>query len=137
MLNDTQRRMKRENDAVFLQALPGEVPALPDGKRLVSSLAYALPPAAPEVKGGVVERCFAAGPAAATQAPGVVTMSGGAVAAAGAGAGAAAAAGADGGAKAEQGCSCCRWALGQLTSQLGGLGRPALLWHSDAAAGAA
>lgn len=106
MLNDTQRRMKRENDAVFLQALPGEVPALPDGKRLVSSLAYALPPAAAEVKGGVVERCFVAGPAAATQAPGVVTMSGGA-AAAGTGA-AAAAAGGDGGAKAEQGCSCCR-----------------------------
>lgn len=115
VLNDTQRRMKRENDAVFMQPVPSEAPPLPDGKRLASSVAYALPPPTAEVKDGVVERCFAAGPAAAMQAPAVATMSaGGAAAGAGsAAAGAAAAAGGDGSAPAEQGCSCCRCGLDQ------------------------
>lgn len=115
VLNDTQRRMKRENDAVFMQPVPSEAPPLPDGKRLASSVAYALPPPAAEVKDGVVDRCFAAGPAAAMQAPAVATMSaGGAAAGAGAAAaGAAAAAGGDGSAPAEQGCSCCRCGLDQ------------------------
>ncbi len=112
MLNDTQRRMKRENDAVYMQPVPSEAPPLPDGRRLASSVAYALPPPAAEVKDGVVERCFAAGPAAAAaamQAPAMATMSAGGAAAGAATAGAAAAG--EGGAKAEQGCSCCRWAL--------------------------
>lgn len=109
VLNDSQRRMKRENDTVFMQPVPSEVPALPDGKRLASSVAYALPPPAAEVKDGVVERCFAAGPAAAMQAPAVATMSAGGAAAGAAGAAAAgAAAGGEAEAKAEQGCSCCR-----------------------------
>jgi hypothetical protein len=111
---DTQRRMKRENDAVFLQALPAEAPPLPQGKRLVASLAYTLPQAAAAVRGGVVERCFVAGPAPApapTTAPAQATMSSGAATAAGGGDGATpatAGGGKDGETKEDQGCSCCR-----------------------------
>lgn len=94
------------------------MPPLPEGRRLVSPAAYALPPPAPAVKEGVVERCFGAGPPVPTQAPDTVVMSGGA-AAAGTAAGAAAgtAAGPSPGKAAageEQGCSCCRCVAGSV-----------------------
>ena len=126
LLADTQRRLQRENAAVFLQPLPGEVPPLPEGKRLVAALPYALPPPAAVVADGVVERGFAAGPAAAggpagdaALAPAAPTAAVGVSAAAAAGdssgkpvAAAAAAGGAAGGEAAGQGgggCSCWRW----------------------------
>ena len=118
---DSQRRMQRENDSAYLQPVPAQVPALPEGRRLVGSLPYALPQPAAAAREGVVERCFTAGPAppaAPTDAPAAVEMHSGAAAAAGAGAGAAAAAtgataaaaGPDGKGE-EQGCSVCRWVV--------------------------
>ena len=139
IIEDSSRRIKRENDSVFLQVggkfcfngsdrgalkanetlearlrpsppplvpqpVAREVPPLPEGKRLVSSTPYSLPPPAPAVNEGVVDRCFGAGPPAPTAAPGVVTMAGGAAA----GGAAAAAAAGEGG----EPCNCCRWATG-------------------------
>ena len=39
--------MKRENDIIYMKAVPRELPPLPEGKRLVSAAAYSLPPSAP------------------------------------------------------------------------------------------
>lgn len=125
LLSDTQRRMKRENDAVFLQRMAADVPPLPAGKRLVSPLPYVLPLPAAAVAEGVVEACFSPGPptkALPTGAPAAQVMqgsgssaaAGGAVVGTAATAAAAAESGGSGGAGAghageEQGCSCCRW----------------------------
>ena len=121
VLSDTQRRMQRENDSVFLQRVPAEAPPLPAGRRLVSALSYVLLPAAEAARDGVVERCFEAGPAGPADAPAQAAMSTGGGGTAAAAGGAAAAAGAapvvgalhSGGAAhagdaASGGCSCCR-----------------------------
>ena len=39
--------MKRENDIIYMKAVPRELPPLPEGKRLVTAAAYSLPAAAP------------------------------------------------------------------------------------------
>lgn len=120
IISDTQRRMQRENDTVYVQRVAAEVPPLPAGKRLVSPLPYVLPQPAPAVKSGVVERCFGEGPAPAAAAaapmaaPGAQAMHAGGSPAAAAGgvAGASAAGGAtaaSGSGGSEPGCSCCRW----------------------------
>jgi hypothetical protein len=127
ILSATKRRMQRENDSVYMQRLPAEVPPLPEGKRLVGSLPYALPPPAAAVKEGVVEQGFGAGPApaaAAMAAPGAVVMGadGKPAPEAAVGASGAAAGGPEGG-EAQRGCSCCRWAIFLIAAPI-----LALLW---------
>ncbi len=63
VLTDSQLRMKKENDAVFFQKPPQQLPEAPAPKRLVAPVPYALPQAAPGVKEGVAS--FAAAPAGA------------------------------------------------------------------------
>ncbi|KAL4452240.1 hypothetical protein ABPG75_007902 [Micractinium tetrahymenae] len=119
IIADTQRRMQKENDTVYVQRVAAEVPPLPAGKRLASPLPYVLPQPAPAVRGGVVEQCFGQGPAPAAAAvamaaPAAQAMhAGGTAAAHTGGAAGASAAGvttaAGGGGSSEQGCSCCRW----------------------------
>ncbi|GAB4819023.1 hypothetical protein N2152v2_006069 [Parachlorella kessleri] len=63
VLTDSQLRMKKENDAVFFQKPPQQLPEAPAPKRLVAPVPYALPQAAPGVKEGVAS--LAAAPAGA------------------------------------------------------------------------
>ena len=63
VLTDSQQRIKKENDAVFFQKPPQQLPEAPALKRLVAPAPYALPQMAPGVKEGVAS--FAAAPAAA------------------------------------------------------------------------
>jgi hypothetical protein len=142
LIYKNQQQLKRDNDKVFLQPIPSEVPPLPEGTCLVSALPYSLPQPAAAVKEGVVERCFVAGPpppAAPTQAAVAAGVDGAAVAAgAGAGADAAGQGSAPVGASApgvaaqpggkgeeveQQGCSCCRVVVVAICSPI-----LALLW---------
>lgn len=43
------RQAKRENDAVYFQAVPRDLPQLPEPRRLATADAFALPPPAPLV----------------------------------------------------------------------------------------
>ena len=43
------RQAKRENESVYFQAVPRELPPLPEPRRLAAADAFALPPPAPLV----------------------------------------------------------------------------------------
>ena len=49
-------QVKRENDIVFCQRVPSEIPEMPPPKRLVKPLSFALPPPAPEAMAEALER---------------------------------------------------------------------------------
>lgn len=120
-LADVQRRMKREADMVYFQAMASSLPQLPSPRRLVSPLPYALPPPAAQLSEGVLD-CFQA-PPPPPAAPAGAAAAGGGVGATPAGAavvsGAAApAAGAPAGEEQQPGCSCWRWTIFLIVTPL-------------------
>jgi hypothetical protein len=62
MLVDSRQRIQKENEAVFLQKMPQQLPEPPAPRRLVAPAPYALPQPRAGVWDGVAS--FAAAPAA-------------------------------------------------------------------------
>lgn len=56
-ISKVYRSIKADNDTVYYQKVPKELPALPDERRVVSAIPFVLPPPAPLVKEGVLH-CF-------------------------------------------------------------------------------
>ena len=95
MIEDGERRMRRENETIYFQPIPGAAPPLPPPKRLVAPVAFALPPPAPSLRDGTLAGFDAAAIALPAAAAG--TQGG--------------AAGGDADEHAQQGCLFCRWLL--------------------------
>ncbi|KAK9798946.1 hypothetical protein WJX73_007519 [Symbiochloris irregularis] len=59
LVDTSSSKVKRENDIVYCQRVPDEIPELPAGKRLAAPIPWQLPPAAAEARADALHRITA------------------------------------------------------------------------------